>query len=262
MTEFMPADAGAASRFELAMNISRLAGEVLLELQPRLEVGRKPDRTLVTNADRQINSMYIEAIRADFPDDLVLGEEETYTPTRIGEYRWVIDPIDGTSDYVRGGDSNGIATALLLGDIVLFGTFYNPSKQEFFTAQRGSGALLNGAPLQVNQSAYEAGIAYDYCHWKGAAVDTRVFETILGPPLGQYSVSNQACRVAQGVSTFTAFPGALPHDILPGAIIVEEAGGRVTDLQGLPLTVSASRLNGAVYSNGISHDAVVSTLQQ
>ena len=101
-----------------------------------------------------------------------------------------------------------------------------------------------------------------WCYWEGAPINTPAFDSQLGSPLGQYSISNQTCRVAQGVSAFTVFPGVHPHDILPGLSIVNEAGGVVTNRHGQPLEVLNEPYEpGTIYSNQVSHDGVVSYIK-
>ena len=245
-------------RYELSLHLSAAAGKLLLELQKAPEVSVKRDNTMVTQADIAINHLFTDEIGRYFPGDTVIGEEYSYFPPDQSDFRWIIDPIDGTSDFIRGGNSNGVAVALQTENELQFGTFYNPSREELFSARKDCGAELNGYQIHVNSNGFEAGVGYDYCYWEGAPINTPAFDNQLGAPLGQYSISNQACRVAQGVSAFTVFPGVHPHDILPGLIIVSEAGGVVTNRDGQSLRVCNEPYEpGTIYSNQASHDDIV-----
>lgn len=249
-----------ANRVEAALQTSLEAGEILMDLQANLQIQQKADGTPVTNADLAINQLFIDVLGDAFTTDVILGEEQQHVPNNPGSVRWVIDPIDGTTDYIRGGNYNGVACAFMDNNELIFGSFYNPSRDEMFFAVKGLGAFLNGERISVSPVLAEGRVNYDYCYWPSAVVDARVFEQTHGEPLGQYSISNQACRVAVGDSLFTVFPGKQPHDILPGAIIVEEAGGKITDVYGMPLAIGDTIMRGAVYSNGPSHTDIVAQL--
>jgi myo-inositol-1(or 4)-monophosphatase len=158
---------------------------------------------------------------------------------------WVIDPVDGTGEYIDAqlADSDRtscVGIAMFKGGVLRLSVVHNPFRNELFVADRALGtASLNGERLDLTRLAHEElgrGAAYDYCYWDGAPIDARFFEAVIGvSPLGSYSAINQACDVARGKSAFAIFPGNTIHDIAPGALLVELAGGVVSDTRGMPL---------------------------
>ncbi len=247
-----------------AEGLAHQAGEIMQsERNQRLQIKQKPDRTFATNVDYSINDLSIEQIVRNFPGHRIIGEERSYGPEHA-EHVWHVDPLDGTGEYIEGGDPTkltyGFGIAKRFRDQLEMGLFYNPSRHELFTAVHGLGAYLNGSRIHVNRWAFERGMDYDYSHWDGALTDTRVLERKLGSPMGHYSAIYQGCMVASGVSAFSVFPGNTAHDIAPPSILVSEAGGQVTDIRGNAHNWG-NVLEGAIFSNIVVHDQVVSVLR-
>lgn len=250
---------------DFGTTLAEQAGYIMQEERAGpLHAVRKPNGTLVTRVERVIQDLAVEAILKTFPGHAVRAEEGkgSYGP-RNAQHIWRIDPIDGSGEYVEGGDpdkvSYGFGLAKQFRDNVEAGVFFNPSRNELFTAARGLGAFLNGLPIHVNKQGFEPGMGYDYHYWEGAHVDARVFEDTLGPPLGYYSAIYQGCMVALGRSAFSVFPGSTLHDIAPAQIIVTEAEGEVTDAFGNPSTLRG-KMCGAIFSNGLVGPSVQRTL--
>jgi fructose-1,6-bisphosphatase/inositol monophosphatase family enzyme len=254
-------------------------------------VSLKLDRTVVTTVDTEINSRFIAAVeqRSD-GRDAVHGEEASSEAAEIedgGRIKgwlarrrqdgrkkvWVIDPVDGTGNYIDESLEDEDLTACMglaqfLGAKLRLSVVRNPFRKEEFVADRDLRAtFLNGRRLDLRQTplgsakTFMSEMPYDYSHWDGAPLDARSTEDIMGhPPIGSYSAINQACDVARGESAFSIFPGNTVHDIAPGALLVELAGGVVSDPRGEKL--DWRNLNGAVYAvNPVVHAAVVECLQ-
>jgi myo-inositol-1(or 4)-monophosphatase len=245
--------------------LARTAKEMAEAAQRQgLKVSRKPDGTSVTDADIAISEMVIESIKARYPRHAVRGEELSRGSANAAEI-WRLDPIDGTGEFIRGPQHGratyGFGLSKERHGQLEMGLFLGMPRNELFTAVHGMGAYLNGKRIRVNQNIFRAHMPYDYCHWDGARPDLRFFDKLLEhKPIGNYSAISQACDVAAGRSSFAVFPGDTRHDIWPGRIIVQEAGGRVTDVrgnqhprQGVP--------HGAVYSNGRVHEDVIRALR-
>lgn len=241
------------------------AGDEAAAMRQQAEVSKKPDRTDVTNWDKKIECRFREAIHARSEgEDSVIGEEEESGPLTGVGVEWIIDPIDGTGEYVRDTKENGeplddserttcVGIAQFKDGVLVRSVVYNPFKRELFVADRElGGAFLNGERLDLRQTetgrlAFDPGIPYDYAHWDGASTDARFFEEVIGrPPIDSYSAINQAVDVARGNSAFAVFPGNTIHDIAPSALMVELAGGEVSGIDGRPL--DWQNLNGAVYA--------------
>ena len=247
-----------------AEGLAHQAGEIMQsERNQRLQIDQKPDRTFATNVDYSINDLSIDEIVRTFPGHRIIGEERSYG-AEDAEHVWHVDPLDGTGEYIEGGDltklTYGFGIAKRYRGQLEMGLFYNPSKDELFTAVCGLGAHLNGARIRVNQQAFERGMSYDYSYWDGAPTDARFLDEKLGPPLDHYSAIYQGCMVANGTSAFSVFPGNTAHDIAPASILVHEAGGRVTDIHGNSHNWGGV-LEGAIFSNAIVHDQVVNVLR-
>lgn len=248
----------------VAIDLAYQAGKIMqLERNGRLRIDSKPDRTLVTNVDTAIQELAIGTLSSCFPDYYIQGEERNYGDPQA-ERVWVVDPLDGTGEYIE-GSKNGLETygfglAAIWRNFLEIGLFYCPPRDELFVAGAGLGAYLNGVPLAVSQDSLQYGANYDYCHWDGAQPDTTRLKVHFGTPLGNYSAIYQACSVAKGESVFAAFPGNTLHDIAPGALIVQEARGAVTDIYGRTPNWRGT-LNGSIYSNGLDHQTIVSALR-
>lgn len=249
---------------EFSTALALQAGQIMQsERGGRLRVRLKSNNTPVTRVDIAIQDLAIDAVIRNLPGHTIIGEERSYGSSNA-KHIWRIDPLDGTGEYIEGENPDeltyGFGLAKQYKNRLEFGLFFNPSRNELFTASSGLGTLLNGRRIHVNGLRYAPGIAYDYSHWENAQPDARIFDSRLGQPLGHYSAIYQGCMVALGKSAFSVFPGKTAHDIAPAAILVAEANGRVTDVAGRP-HAWRGELHGAVFSNGITHAHVLKTLE-
>jgi len=256
------------------------AGEAAAAMRQHAIVTDKLDRTKVTDWDKRIERDFREAIdtRSEGVDSVIGEEEESEPLTGVGN-EWIIDPIDGTGEYIRDDHESGepiqnderttcVGIAQFKDGRLVRSVVYNPFRRELFIADDElGGAFLNGTPLRLaedeaGRTQFVPGIPYDYAFWDGAAIDPRFLEDELGrPPLHSYSSINQGLDVARGRSTFAVFAGDTIHDIAPAAKVVEMAGGIVSGPCGLPL--DWHNLNGAVYAaNPELHVSVVHALSR
>lgn len=247
------------NELEFALLIARTGGHIIRTGRDMpLNVSVKDNRTRVSDVDRRINALVIEGVRKYFPGHAVMGEEESFGDVS-GTDVWIVDPLDGTDRYLDGEDGGTFGIAKRSSGRIELGAVNNPFTGELFWAARGMGAYLNGQRIHVGTQTMKRGTQYDYCAWPNCSPDARAFDELLGPPLDDNSVLYKACKVAQGLSAFVVFPGRNVHDVAPASIIVEEAGGSVTDAFGDPLIYDRF-VRGAVFSNGVIHDAVLSNL--
>jgi myo-inositol-1(or 4)-monophosphatase len=249
----------ASDDLRFTVGFVRKAGQHMVGARTEAFVSKKLDKTAVTDVDTLINTWFIEAVRDHAGDRASVLGEEASARVEGSEETWVIDPVDGTGEYIRpdipdSERSSCIGAAMLRNGQAQLSVVLNPFRNELFVADRDlGGAFLNGQRLDLQQT--EAGqttfgpdIPYDYTHWQGAASDPRFFEELVGrPPIGSHSAIYQACDVARGRSTFDVFSGNTIHDIAPGAVIVELAGGAVSDVDGRNL--NWGNLHGAVYAS-------------
>ncbi len=232
-----------------------------------MQVDKKGAIDLVTNIDVEVERGFRAMIAARFPDHAVLGEEFVEAGQRdtIPRFCWVFDPVDGTTNYAHGLPIFCSSLALEIDGDPVVGAVYDPTRRELFTAERGHGAWLNGRRLKVSSadtlidSLLVTGFPYSVQEDPGELVG--LFGEFLKTSRAVRRLGSAAldlCYVAAG--RFDAFweQKLNPWDTSAGALIVQEAGGRVTDSGG---GVFSSRTGSIVASNGRIHDAVVDTIR-
>ena len=244
---------------ELALELADLADAVTL---PRfrardLQVDRKADATEVTEADRGAEAALRRALASARPDHAVLGEEEGLIGAPDARYRWVIDPIDGTSNYVRHVPIWASLIALMDGDDVVAGVASAPARGRRWWAARGEGACADGTPITVSGVATlaethlaHAGVGTFYEYGSGDALVALTRDVWRSRGLGDFWMH---CLVAEGAFDAAVEPIVSLWDLAALTVIVEEAGGRFTDLAGNPGPAGGSALS----TNGHLHNEVL-----
>ena len=239
-----------------AVEAARAAGEIAMRYyRGGVEVTIKPDRTPVTQADREAEQAITRMLGQAFPDWGFLGEEFGERGSR--EIRWIIDPIDGTKNFVRRIPIWAVLIALEEHGAITTGVVLNPVTGELFTARRGEGAFLNGERLRVSEceamkdaTVLHAGLRLvrETGHWDGfvrlfdAGSRTRGFGDYYGYGL-----------VAEGKAEIYVEVDLKPWDVAPVKILVEEAGGRLTDFAGRPTIYGGTVLatNGRLHADAL-----------
>lgn len=250
---------------EAATEAARAAGEVALKYyRGGFDVTIKPDLTPVTQADREAEQVIVEILQRAFPDDGFLGEEFGERGPR--DRRWIIDPIDGTKNFVRHIPVWAILIALEEAGEITVGVVHNPVTGELYTARRGGGAFLNGERIRISDEgdlsqAYllHAGLrgARTTRYWDGfmRLVDATDRQRGFGDYIGYGLIAEGKAEVYAEI--YPEGSGLKPWDLAPCKILVEEAGGRFTDLEGRPTIYSSS----ALATNGRLHDAALALLR-
>jgi histidinol-phosphatase len=243
-----------------AVDAARAAGKIALDYyHGGFDVTIKPDLTPVTQADREAEQAIVGILRSAFPDVGVLGEEFGAQGPR--ERRFIIDPIDGTKNFVRKIPIWATLIALEDDGEIVAGVIHNPAAGELYTARRGGGAHRNGVPVRVSDIGELAGAYLIHAglnilrrlpNWEGflRLVDATDRQRGFGDYVG-YGL------VADGRAEIYAEAGLKPWDLAPCKIVVEEAGGRFTDFDGRPTIYTGT----ALATNGRLHDAVVAALR-
>jgi myo-inositol-1(or 4)-monophosphatase len=218
---------------------------------------------LVTEADHASEKAIIKVIKRDFPDHFILSEEVGEIVTG-SEYKWIVDPIDGTINFANGVPICCVSIALEHKGKMILGAVYNPFMNEYFFAERGKGAMLNGKKISVSRkqevkSSYlVTGFPYTYLDSKNGPLE--VFERFIrkGVPVRRLgSAALDLCWVAAG-----RFDGFYEHslqawDSAAGFFMVEEAGGKVTDFKGNHYSVYQPQL---LATNGLIHDEMLKVI--
>jgi myo-inositol-1(or 4)-monophosphatase len=240
------------------------AGEVLLaHLHGPLHIRQKERRAdLVTEADDASETLIVARLRSQYPDSSILGEEGGERRGTARE-RWIIDPLDGTTNFAHGYPLFCVSIAYEIDGEVIAAVVYAPLMRETFVAQRGFGATLNGARIRVSSiDRVDAAMLCTGFKPSDFATNARQFA----------SASNCAQAVRRDGSAaldlaYTAmgrFDGFWEFDLAPwdtaaGALLVREAGGRVSDINGQQFTLSS---RSVLASNGRIHDELLRVLSQ
>jgi myo-inositol-1(or 4)-monophosphatase len=251
----------------VAIDAARAAGRLLRdELSGARHIAYKGSPTnLVTEMDQRAETLIVERLRRAFPDDAILAEEQGAAAGR-SERRWIVDPLDGTTNYAHGLPIFGVSIALEAAGRLVLGVVYDPSRDEMFVGERGAGATLNDTPIKVSAtSTVGAGLLVT-----GFPYNIRETADTNLPEYAAFSLRARAVRrlgsavidlayVACG--RFDAYwelrLGA--WDVAAGAVLVEEAGGRITGIDGRVLDVDAPTL---LATNGRVHDEMLRALAE
>jgi myo-inositol-1(or 4)-monophosphatase len=215
---------------------------------------------LVTEADHASEKAILSVIRSTFPDHQVLAEE-TGELVQDSTYKWIIDPIDGTVNFAHGIPLNCVSIGIEYEGEMILGAVYNPHMNEFFLAEKGQGATLNDRRISVSKegramnACLVTGFPYTYINSPNGPLE--VFEKFIrkGVPVRRLgSAAIDLCWVAAG-----RFDGFYEHKLEPwdsaaGYLIVEEAGGKVTDHQGNKFSVYQHKV---LATNGLIHDEMI-----
>ena len=214
------------------------AGEVLRTLFGRTNhITKKGDIDLVTEADLESEKVILEMIRQKFPDDSILSEEAG-EHSKQSDRTWIIDPLDGTTNFAHGFPFFAISIALQIKNEIVVGVVYNPVMNEYFEASRGAGTFFNKKPVKVShtselgESLLATGFPYDIHDHPQVVME--LFEKMLVRAQGVRRPGSAAidlCYVASG--RFDGFweQGLKPWDTAAGVVIVEEAGGKLSTFE-------------------------------
>jgi myo-inositol-1(or 4)-monophosphatase len=228
-------------------------------------IAKKGAIDLVTEVDVAVEQMFRSAIGERFPEDSVLAEEMGGSATTPPGPCWIFDPIDGTTNYAHGIPIFCASLALEIDGVPEVAAIFDPTRDELFTATRGGGAFLNERPLRVSDAAslldavLVTGFPYDV-HRRVEEI-MAVFGAFVGRARAVRRLGSAAidlCYVAAGRMDGFWEGDLKPWDIAAGALLVAEAGGRVTNLDGTPFS---SRAGHVLATNGRVHDAMLQVIR-
>lgn len=237
----------------------RAAGEIILQADEDKGVRQKSSKhDLVTRYDTQVQAFLRRALLEALPGAGFFAEEDDGGPAQLRGVHFIVDPIDGTTNFIKGLRRSCVSVALAEEQRVLYGVIYNPYADEMFTAEAGKGACLNGAPIHVSRCSMDEAVVYTGAspYYPACYDETfRLARSLMGLCVDirrSGSAALELCDVACGRAE--AYFEALlsPWDYAAGALIVREAGGDVTDMAGKPLQFaeksSVAAANGACFS--------------
>jgi myo-inositol-1(or 4)-monophosphatase len=250
--------------------IAREAGALLMQyFQKHIKIEYKGDADLVTAADRASEALIRERIQQQFPGHDVLGEEQGLND-QGSDYRWYVDPLDGTTNFAHGYPVFCVSMALEHREPekqaqLIAGVVYDPTRDELFSAEQGRGAHLNGAAIHVSQAAHlkECLLATGFPSQKRHKnPNIHFYHQITLRTHGVRRAGSAAldlCNVASGrFDGFWEF-NLNPWDTAAGAVIVEEAGGKLSRFDGSPFELDSRE---TLASNGFVHEALVREFQE
>lgn len=259
--------ASSHALLEIAVSAGKAAGAVLLRyVEAGFQVEYKNPINLVTDADRAAEQCVIDSIRTRFPTHRFLAEERGRVEEAPSPYLWIIDPLDGTTNFAHGYPAYCVSIGLEHNGRCILGVIFDPSRDELFTAIENSGARLNGRPIHVSNtmtldsSLLVTGFAYDIRETPRNNLDHFAKFALKAQGLRRTgSAALDLCYVAAG--RFDGFWEVRlnPWDMAAGSVIVREAGGRLTDFSGKDLSIYGQEL---VASNGQIHQAMLQVLSQ
>jgi myo-inositol-1(or 4)-monophosphatase len=245
--------------------IAREAGGLLMEFfRRRVKIEYKGDADLVTEADRTSEKLILERIRAHWPGHEVIGEEGARIETG-GDYRWYVDPLDGTTNFAHGFPVFCVSLGLAFRGKRKAAVLYDPTRDELFAAERGKGAFLNGHRIEVSQTAKLAQslLATGFpSHKRHKSPNIYFYHQLTLRTHGvrragsaALDLANVACGRFDGFWEFNLNA----WDTAAGILIVEEAGGRVSGFHGETLEITD---RDVVASNGLIHADLVHEFEE
>jgi fructose-1,6-bisphosphatase/inositol monophosphatase family enzyme len=246
---------------KFAKKIAKEAGEVLKN-NFRLEIKKewKSDDSPVTETDLKVNKLVIDSVQKHFPDHSVLGEEES-SFVENSKFTWVCDPVDGTMPFSHGVPIFSFSLALVEDGVPILGIVYDPTLDRTFFAAKGKGAYLNDHKITVSDANSLKNTVIDL---DGSGRDIGLNYLEIAKNLRENgchifkfnSVIYGGMLVAAGEFSSTIFLKDTVHDMATIKIIVEEAGGKVTDVEGKEQRYDR-KCNGIIASNGLVHDELI-----
>ncbi|MBM2841792.1 MAG: Inositol-1-monophosphatase [Bacteroidetes bacterium] len=235
-----------------------------------VEMKKGEERNLVSEIDKGSEAKIISIIKRHYPNHAILAEESGTAASggsgTASDYKWVIDPLDGTTNFLHGLPVFCVTIGVEYKGEIVAGVVYDPNLDELFTAEKGSGAYCNGKRLKVSQtsglihSLLVTGFPYDIAKNPDNAVGHFVNFLMEGQAVRRLgSAALDLSYVASG--RFDGFweVNLNPWDIAAGLLLVQEAGGKVTDFSGAPSSIYNRQL---LASNGIIHDAMLDVLKK
>jgi myo-inositol-1(or 4)-monophosphatase len=241
--------------FKVCLDLTKEAGQVIREaiVKSKQIQTKSSDIDLVTETDQQVEKLLIGGLQKNFPDHKFIGEESTAVGQKCvltDDPTWIIDPVDGTMNFVHGLPLVAISIGLLIKKTPVIGIIYNPILDQLYTARLGQGAFLNGKPIRVSGTkdlsqalvCSEAGTSKDP---EKKRVVLNNLGKLIGSCHGLRQLGTAACSigmVACGGADAFCHMGIHCWDLAAGQLIVEEAGGCMRDYSGGPLDLMNRRV--------------------
>lgn len=226
----------------IAVRAARSAGKVIvraIEQLDKVEIESKGTNDFVTSVDKDAENTIVEIIRKSYPDHTIIGEECGLLQGKDNDHQWVIDPLDGTANFIKGIPHYAVSIALKVKGKVDQAVVFDPVRGELFSASRGKGAQLNGFRIRVNQNKELAGTilgtGFPFKHKQHTTAYMEMFRVLFTKSADMRRSGSAAldlAYVAAGRLDGFFEIGLKPWDTAAGELLVIEAGGLVTDFVG------------------------------
>ena len=251
-----------------AIETAREAGQILMEKFGRkIRISKKGNINLVTEADLTSEKYIVEKIRSRYPKHTILAEESGESVAIVDgdkRWKWIIDPLDGTTNYAHGYPCISVTLALEHDSEIVVGVTFDPTRNEMFCAEKGEGAILNNKPIRVSdteklsESLIVTGFPYDFSKTANFARHLHEFLLQSRGVRRDGSAAIDMAYVACG--RFDGFweEGLNPWDVAAGVLLIEEAGGRVSYYDDSPFSIYAPPICA---SNGLIHGEMLEVLK-
>ncbi len=249
----------------IAVKIAKKTGKELLKDFNKFERSKiklKSHHEILTHADLKSEKMIIREIKKNFPNHQILSEESGDN-NKKSDYLWIIDPIDGTTNFSIHNPLWAISVGLAYKGEIVLGVVYAPALDEMFFVEKNKGAFLNGKKIKVS-NIKTGKIINAYCHGNRERDIKRALNYYRTQKLNELdcrqlgSASIELAYVAAGRIESIVIPGAHPWDVASGILLVREAGGKVTDFQGKKWTLNSYDMAA---SNGKVHSGILKVLK-
>lgn len=251
------------ARKKLAIKACKETGKILLDsFGKKLRIKSKGDRDLVTDIDERCERLIIKLIKKHYPQDGILSEESPRSPSSSG-FRWIIDPIDGTHNFVHNIEIFGTSIAIEFKGRVVLGLIYMPITDELYIARKGEGAYRNGKRIAVSKrSLKEATLVYD----SSMRLNKRQMLKSLGGLVDKVfnvrmfgSTVRSLTYLAEGKADIEIEFNDKVWDFAAGLLLVEEAGGKSTDFRGRQWNTNTQ---GYIASNAVVHEQLLRIMKR
>ena len=253
---------------QTAIQAARLGGAILQDYAKKGFTVHSKGETinLVTEADLHSEKSIIESIRTTFPEHQILGEEQGLQDIPQHPIKWIIDPLDGTVNFAHGFPMYNVSIGVEYQGTCVIGVIYDPTRDELFLGQQGRGATLNGTPIHVSatptlvKALLVTGFAYDiHTATDNNLKEFSAFAIRAGGMRRTGTAAIDLCYIACGRLDGFWELQLKPWDTAAGKVIVEEAGGKITDYAGKPYSIYGSTV---LATNGHIHSEMIEVLRE
>lgn len=252
-----------SKELDIMIKAARYAGKILMKYYGKTTPKEKLDKSIITEADIKSEEKIRSILQKYYPEYSILGEELGYKQT-TSDFVWAVDPLDGTTNFSMKIPLFSVSIALAYKGNSIKGVVYCPFTDEIFYAEKGKGAFLNGEKIKVSENNDIKKSFITFCHGNDkesiilAMNFLKKFKLINEKIRQLGSAAIELCYVASGRCEGYMIPGPKPWDIAAGIIIVEEAGGKVTNFNGKSIDIYTKTL---LATNGKIHQELLKMLK-